>query len=65
MMTKKFFSIKGGKPLRGEVEISGYKNSAGAVLAASLLSEKPSVVGNLPLVSDVLNLIEILKKNGG
>ena len=63
-MANKFFSIKGGKPLRGEVEISGYKNSAGALLAAALLTEKPSVISNLPLVSDVLNLIEILKQMG-
>ena len=63
-MANKFFSIKGGRPLRGEVEISGYKTSAGAVLAAVLLSKKPSVVGNLPLVSDILNLIEILKQMG-
>ena len=63
-MANKFFSIKGGKPLRGEVEISGYKNSAGALLAAVLLAEKPSVISNLPLVSDVLNLIEILKQMG-
>ena len=62
-MAEKFL-IKGGAPLNGEVEISGYKNSAGAVLAAVLLSEKESVIGNLPLVSDVLNEIEILKKMG-
>ena len=58
------FSIKGGIPLSGEVEISGYKNSAGAVLAASLLSEAPSIIDNLPLVSDVLDQIEILKQMG-
>jgi len=63
-MAKRFFLIKGGKPLRGEVDISGYKNSAGALIAASLLSEKPSVIGNLPLVSDVLNEIDILKEMG-
>ena len=62
-MAEKFL-IKGGAPLNGEVEISGYKNSAGAILAAVLLSEKESVIGNLPLVSDVLNEIEILKKMG-
>jgi len=62
-MAEKFL-IKGGVPLSGKVEISGYKNSAGAVLAAALLSEKESVIGNLPLVSDVLNEIEILKKMG-
>jgi len=63
-MANKFFSINGGKSLRGEVEISGYKNSAGALLAATLLTEKSSVISNLPLVSDVLNLIDILKQMG-
>jgi UDP-N-acetylglucosamine 1-carboxyvinyltransferase len=58
------FLIKGGFPLSGEVEISGYKNSAGAVLAAALLSKTPSTIDNLPLVSDVLNQIEILKQMG-
>jgi UDP-N-acetylglucosamine 1-carboxyvinyltransferase len=58
------FLIKGGVPLSGEVKISGYKNSAGAVLAAVLLSEEPSTIGNLPLVSDVLDQIEILKQMG-
>jgi len=63
-MAEKFFLIEGGKPLKGEVKISGYKNSAGACLAAALLSEQPSVIDNLPLVSDVLDQIEILKKMG-
>lgn len=58
------FLIKGGKPLKGEVEISGYKNSAGAVLAAALLSEEESVIDNLPLCTDVLDQIEILKQMG-
>jgi len=58
------FLIKGALPLSGEVEISGYKNSAGAVLAASLLTDKPSIIDNLPLCSDVLDGIEILKKMG-
>ncbi|MDO8436323.1 MAG: UDP-N-acetylglucosamine 1-carboxyvinyltransferase [bacterium] len=58
------FLIKGGVPLVGEVEISGYKNSAGACLAATLLSENPSVIDNLPLCSDVLDQIEILKEMG-
>jgi len=58
------FLIQGGVPLSGEVEISGYKNSAGAVLAATLLTEEESVIDNLPLVSDVLDQIEILKQMG-
>ncbi|MBI2038316.1 MAG: UDP-N-acetylglucosamine 1-carboxyvinyltransferase [Candidatus Nealsonbacteria bacterium] len=62
-MTDKFI-IQGGVPLSGEVEISGYKNSAGACLAAVLLSEEPSIIDNLPQVSDVLDQIEILKQMG-
>lgn len=58
------FLIQGGIPLSGEVEISGYKNSAGACLAATLLSKEPSIIDNLPLVSDVLDQIEILKQMG-
>ncbi len=58
------FLVKGGTPLFGEVEISGYKNSAGAILAACLLTEEESVIDNLPLCSDVLNQIEILKSIG-
>lgn len=62
-MIKKFL-ITGGVPLSGEVEISGYKNSAGPVLAAALLSEEPSIISNLPQVSDVLNQIEIMSQIG-
>src|SRR4030043_970198 len=62
-MTDKFL-IQGNIPLSGEVEISGYKNSAGAILAAVLLSEEPSVIDNLPQVTDVLDQIEILKQMG-
>jgi len=58
------FLIKGEIPLSGEVEISGSKNEAGAILAAVLLSEKDSIIDNLPLVSDVLDQIEILKQIG-
>ncbi len=58
------FLIKGGVPLSGEVDIFGYKNSAGAILAATLASEEESIIDNLSLCSDVLDQIEILKKMG-
>jgi UDP-N-acetylglucosamine 1-carboxyvinyltransferase len=61
---EKKFLIKGEIPLEGEVEIAGYKNSAGAVLAASLLTDEPSIIDNLPKCTDILNEIEILKKIG-
>lgn len=58
------FLIQGGIPLSGEIEISGYKNAAGAILAASLLTKEQSIIDNLPLVTDVLDQIEILKEMG-
>jgi UDP-N-acetylglucosamine 1-carboxyvinyltransferase len=58
------FLIQGGFPLSGGVEIAGYKNAAGAVLSATLLSEESSIIDNLPLCSDVLDQIKILKQMG-
>ncbi|MCK4781939.1 UDP-N-acetylglucosamine 1-carboxyvinyltransferase [Candidatus Parcubacteria bacterium] len=58
------FVIQGGKPLEGAIEVRGYKNAAGAVLAACLLTEEECVIDNLPLVEDVFCLIEILKSMG-
>ncbi len=58
------FIIQGGKPLNGEVEIKGYKNSAGAVLAACLLTKEEVIIDNLPLVKDVFTMIDILKDMG-
>ncbi|MGB9743329.1 MAG: UDP-N-acetylglucosamine 1-carboxyvinyltransferase [Minisyncoccales bacterium] len=58
------FIIKGGQKLQGEVEIAGYKNSAGAILAGALLSSEETLIDNLPQTSDILNQLEILKQMG-
>ena len=58
------FLIQGGIPLKGEVNISGNKNSAGVILAATLLTKQESIIDNLPRITDVLNQIEILKQMG-
>jgi UDP-N-acetylglucosamine 1-carboxyvinyltransferase len=58
------FIIKGGKPLQGTINVSGYKNAAGAILAATLLTEEEVTVDNLPIVEDVLNLIKALESIG-
>ncbi|GGG25069.1 UDP-N-acetylglucosamine 1-carboxyvinyltransferase [Paenibacillus abyssi] len=57
--------IRGGRPLRGTVQISGAKNSAVALLPASLLAESEVVLDNLPQLSDVAVLSEILEDLGG
>lgn len=52
--------ITGGTPLNGEVWISGAKNSALPVLAASLLVKGPVSIGNLPHLHDITTMIELL-----
>jgi len=56
--------IKGGKPLNGEIRISGAKNSALPILAATLLSDERVKVGNLPHLHDVTTMIELLGRMG-
>lgn len=62
-MTDKFL-INGAKKLEGQVEISGYKNSAGACLAAALLTKEEVILDNLPLVEDIFKMIDMLKEMG-
>jgi len=61
---KERFIIKGGRPLEGVVEIAGSKNSAGACLAATLLTNEEVVLDNLPLVEDVFKMIKVLESIG-
>ncbi|TVP57375.1 MAG: UDP-N-acetylglucosamine 1-carboxyvinyltransferase [Halomonadaceae bacterium] len=56
--------IKGGKPLSGEIRISGAKNSALPILAATLLADERVNVGNLPHLNDVTTMIELLGRMG-
>ncbi len=52
--------IQGGKSLQGEIRISGAKNSALPILASSLLTDEPLIVGNLPHLHDITTMIELL-----
>lgn len=52
--------ITGGKPLKGEIYISGSKNSALPILAATLLTDEPVTIGNLPHLHDITTMIELL-----
>ncbi len=58
------FIINGNRPLEGEIRVGGYKNAAGPILIASLLTEQDCVFDNLPLINDILNIIEVLKSLG-
>jgi len=56
--------ITGGEPLRGEVRISGAKNSALPILAATLLASEPVTVCNLPHLHDITTMLELLRRMG-
>ena len=58
------FLIKGGVPLRGEVTISGSKNAALPIMAATLLTDEPCVVRGVPELSDTRFMAQILKSLG-
>ncbi|NPV91932.1 MAG: UDP-N-acetylglucosamine 1-carboxyvinyltransferase [Firmicutes bacterium] len=56
--------VKGGKPLTGRVRISGAKNAALVLMAASVLAHGESVIENVPRIQDVEILISLLQSIG-
>lgn len=56
--------ITGGKPLQGELRISGAKNAALPILAGALLSETPVIIGNVPHLHDITTTMELLGRMG-
>lgn len=57
--------IVGGIPLKGEVTISGAKNSALPILASSLLSEGENIFSNVPRMGDIATIKKLLTWLGG
>lgn len=58
------FIIQGGKPLRGSVTPSGNKNAALPLLAATLLTDQPVILHNLPEIRDVQTMRSLLTSLG-
>ncbi|MDD2212956.1 MAG: UDP-N-acetylglucosamine 1-carboxyvinyltransferase [Oscillospiraceae bacterium] len=58
------YYINGGKPLEGEVMISGSKNAALGIIAAAMLLDGPCVIENAPHISDVSVLLSICRDLG-
>ncbi len=58
------FIIKGGRRLSGEVEISGAKNAAVAIIPAVILADGPCILENVPNISDVSISLRILYEMG-
>lgn len=59
------YKITGGKPLRGTIKVSGAKNSAVALIPASILADSLVTIEGLPEISDVLTLQSLLEDIGG
>ena len=57
-------AITGGRPLIGEVTISGAKNATLPILAATLLATEPVALGNVPHLRDVTTMIALLQRMG-
>ena len=58
------FRIQGGRTLQGEVRVNGAKNAALPLLAATLLTDEPCELRNVPELSDVRFMLEILRHHG-
>ncbi len=59
------YVVKGGNPLSGEVEISGAKNAALAILAAAVMADQPVKIENVPDVSDIRAIVGAIEQIGG
>ncbi|MCL5438452.1 MAG: UDP-N-acetylglucosamine 1-carboxyvinyltransferase [Patescibacteria group bacterium] len=59
------FIIQGGKKLRGTISVSGAKNVALKAIVAACLTDEEIVIENIPLISDLIVMTEILKELGG
>jgi UDP-N-acetylglucosamine 1-carboxyvinyltransferase len=56
--------IRGGLPLSGTIPIAGAKNAALPLMAASLLTNEPLILGNLPDLADIRSMTNLLEQHG-
>ena len=60
----KIYRINGGESLKGHVYISGAKNAALPILAATILTDETITLENVPKVNDTIIMVETLEKLG-
>lgn len=58
------FVINGGRKLKGIIEVKGAKNDALVIFAASLLTDQPVTISNIPEIEDTKQLLELTRKLG-
>ena len=56
--------IKGGRKISGTITISGSKNATLPILAATILTNKKVTIKNIPIVKDVITMMELLRTIG-
>ena len=56
--------IRGGRKISGTIIISGSKNATLPILASTILTNKKVVIKNIPIVKDVLTMVELLSTLG-
>ena len=56
--------IRGGRPLRGSVQVRGAKNAALPLMAAAVLAEEPCVLHNVPCLHDIFSMDKLLSSMG-
>ena len=62
--TEDAFIVRGGKPLKGQIQLSGAKNVALKVLIAGLLFDKPVTFKNIPHIKDIDELMHLINSLG-
>lgn len=58
------FLVTGGRKLEGEIRLSGNKNSALKLIPATLLADTPTTLTNVPAISDIKVMVELLRNLG-
>jgi len=58
------YRVRGGKPLKGTITIQGAKNAALPIIAATLLTEDPCVIENMPQTADIQVMLDVLRHLG-
>ena len=56
--------IRGGRQLKGQIRISGAKNAALPLMVASMLSDQPLTLHNVPRLADISTMMQLLRQHG-
>lgn len=59
------YIIRGGRPLKGTVQVSGAKNAALGIIAASIMTDEPVLIENMPNVNDIGVMLDAIVSMGG